>query len=95
MEGRAIVRESVLPAWIDDPASGNELHKYYEKHKVTLYPDVEFEAHHWALAVDLNRCTGCSTCVIACQAENNVPVVGKEEVQRRRIMHWMRIDRYY
>ena len=95
MEGRAIVRESVLPAWINDPASGNELHKYHEKHKVTLYPDVEFEAHHWALAVDLNRCTGCSTCVIACQAENNVPVVGKEEVQRRRIMHWMRIDRYY
>ena len=95
MEGRAIVRESVLPAWIDDPASGNELHKYHEKHKVTLYPDVEFDAHHWALAVDLNRCTGCSTCVIACQAENNVPVVGKTEVQRRRIMHWMRIDRYY
>ncbi len=95
MEGRAIVRESVLPAWIDDPASGNELHKYHEKHKVTLYPEVEFEAHHWALAVDLNRCTGCSTCAIACQAENNVPVVGRQEVQRRRIMNWIRIDRYY
>lgn len=95
MEGRAIVRESTLSSWIDDPASGNELHKYHEKHKVTLYPEVEFEAHHWALAVDLNRCTGCSTCVIACQAENNVPVVGRKEVERRRIMHWMRIDRYY
>lgn len=95
MEGRAIVRESVLPLWMNDPASGNELHKYYEKHKTTLYPPVEYEAHHWALAVDLNRCTGCSTCVIACQAENNVPVVGKDEVKRRRIMHWMRIDRYY
>jgi Fe-S-cluster-containing dehydrogenase component len=95
MEGRAIVRESTLPAWIEDPASGNELHKYHEKHKVSLYPEVKFEAHHWALAVDLNRCTGCSTCVIACQAENNVPVVGKKEVERRRIMHWMRIDRYY
>lgn len=95
MEGRAIVRESVLPSWLNDPASGNELHKYHEKHKTTLYPPVEFEAHHWALAVDLNRCTGCSTCVIACQAENNVPVVGKTEVMRRHIMHWMRIDRYY
>lgn len=95
MEGRAIVRESTLPAWTNDPASGNELHKYHEKHKVSLYPEVEFPAHHWALAVDLNRCTGCSTCVIACQAENNVPVVGKKEVERRRIMHWMRIDRYY
>jgi MoCo/4Fe-4S cofactor protein with predicted Tat translocation signal len=95
MEGRAIVRESVLPAWIEEPSSGNELHKYHEKHKVTLYPEVNYEAHHWALAVDLNRCTGCSTCVIACQAENNVPVVGRIEVLRRRIMHWMRIDRYY
>ncbi len=95
MEGRAIVRESSLPDWQKDPVAGNELHKYYEKHKVTLYPDVKFEAHHWALAVDLNRCTGCSTCVIACQAENNIPVIGKKEVMRRRIMHWMRIDRYY
>lgn len=95
MEGRAIVRESTLPQWIDDPASGNEIRKYHEKHKVTLYPEVEFEAHHWALAVDLNRCTGCSNCVVACQAENNTPVVGKKEVMNRRIMHWIRIDRYY
>lgn len=95
MEGRAIVRESVLPDWQKDPSSGNELHKYHEKHKTTLYPEVAFEAHHWALAVDLNRCTGCSNCVIACQAENNIPVIGRKEVMRRRIMHWMRIDRYY
>lgn len=95
MEGRAIVRESVLTAWQNDPASGNELHEFNEAHKATLYPEVKFEGHHWALAVDLNRCIGCSACVIACQAENNVPVIGKREVMRRRIMHWMRIDRYY
>ncbi len=95
MEGRAIVRESVLTAWQNDPASGNELHEFNEAHKTTLYPEVKFEGHHWALAVDLNRCIGCSACVIACQAENNVPVIGKKEVMRRRIMHWMRIDRYY
>ena len=95
MEGRAIVRESTIDKYRLDPAAGNELHAYHEKHKLTLYPEDTYEGHHWALMVDLNACTGCSSCVISCQSENNVPVVGKDEVRRRRIMHWMRIDRYY
>lgn len=95
MEGRPIVRESTLDKYKEKPYAGNEIKKYHEKHKTTLYPVTEFEGHHWALLVDLNACTGCSNCVIACQSENNVPVIGKEEVRRRRIMHWMRIDRYY
>ncbi len=95
MEGRPIVRESTLDAYKEDPAAGNELRAYHLKHASSLYPETEYEGHHWALMVDLNACTGCSACVIGCQSENNTPVIGKEEVRRRRIMHWMRIDRYY
>jgi molybdopterin-containing oxidoreductase family iron-sulfur binding subunit len=95
MEGRDIVRETTLAEYRENHPAGRELHGTVEQQHATLYETPEFDGYHWGLAVDLNKCTGCSACVVACQSENNIAVVGREEVRRRRIMHWIRIDRYY
>jgi len=95
MEGRPIVRETTLKEFQEDPSAGNHFHLESESQHQTLYPEAKFDGYHWGLVVDQNKCTGCNNCVVACTSENNVATVGKEEVKNRRIMHWMRIDRYF
>ncbi len=95
MEGRAIIRETSIKEYQKDPSSGNEKHEEIEDLHTSMYVKYDYPGHHWGMAIDLNKCTGCSACTIACSAENNVPVVGKKEVERAHEMHWIRIDRYY
>jgi molybdopterin-containing oxidoreductase family iron-sulfur binding subunit len=89
---RPIAQQTSLAAWRKDHAAGT-----HPAHPAQpLYDDDHpYDGHHWQMAIDLSRCTGCSACVVACQVENNIPIVGWDEMRRQRDMHWMRIDRYF
>ncbi len=94
MENRHLVRAASLEEYIEHPEFAHEL-GHDPPRDMTLYPEYQYEGYSWGMTIDLNACIGCNACTVACQAENNIPVVGKEEVQNGREMHWIRVDRYY
>ena len=94
MAGRDLVRFADLAAYRETPHFAQE-DGHTPAPDETLYPPYAYEGNAWGMAIDLNACIGCSVCTIACQAENNIPVVGRDQVQRGREMHWIRVDRYF
>ena len=94
MEGRALVRAANLDEYEKNPKFAHEMVEAPGPED-TVYPPFPAHEYAWAMAIDLNACTGCNACVVACQAENNIPSVGKAETARGHSMHWIRVDRYF
>ncbi len=104
MGRETVIQESVLSEYKKNPSAGRynpHISTWMEEDgetspgNLSLWKGHKYKNHHWGMVIDLNSCTGCSACHVACQSENNIPVVGRDEVINRRDMHWMRIDRYY
>jgi Fe-S-cluster-containing dehydrogenase component len=94
MEGRALMISDTVDRYRREPDFVKKETEDAPK-GLTLYPAWKYTGHAWGMSIDLTRCVNCNACVVACQAENNIPVVGKDQVLNHRAMHWLRIDTYY
>jgi molybdopterin-containing oxidoreductase family iron-sulfur binding subunit len=95
MEGRHPVRAVSAEEYRKDPKVVESLGHEVPPPDMTLYPRYKYEGNKWGMSIDLNACTGCGVCIAACVAENNIAVVGKDQVDRNREMHWLRVDTYF
>jgi Fe-S-cluster-containing dehydrogenase component len=94
MEGRPLIAEGTFEEFRKNPEFAKESWETPGP-EVNMYPERKYEDRAWGLSVDLNACIGCNACVLACQSENNIAVVGRDQVRKGREMHWIRIDRYF
>ena len=92
MEGRELIRSASIRDYVQKPDFAK---READEKQTSMYPGWPYEGYAWGMSIDTGSCVGCNACVVACQAENNIPVVGKTEVMHAREMHWIRIDRYF